>query len=148
MHVVLVHPDIPGNVGNIGRTCVAIGATLHLVKPMGFVLDDKKVKRAGLDYWQSLDLVIHKSRLSMERLLFKEQSPFLFSRFAEQNIWSAKFNKDSILVFGSETKGLPKAMIKKYQKQTYKIPMTGPVRSLNIASAAAVAIYEVLRQTM
>lgn len=146
MHVVLVHPDIAGNTGNVGRTCVATGSTLHLVKPMGFEISDKHLKRAGLDYWEHLDLKIHESVDELERLFFQGKDVFLFSRFGTKKHWDAPYSRDSVLVFGSETKGLPAELTKKYAQHVYAIPMTGPVRSLNLATAVGAVVFEAERQ--
>jgi len=147
MHVVLVHPDIAGNTGNVGRTCVATNSTLHLVKPMGFEISDKHLKRAGLDYWEHLDLRFVESMEQVEATLFVENNFFLFSRFATQSHWDANFTKDSVLVFGSETKGLPKELLEKYPDRVFGIPMTGPVRSLNLATAVGSVVFEAVRQS-
>lgn len=147
MQVILVSPDIPQNTGNIGRTCVANNIPLHLVKPMGFSLEDKYLKRSGLDYWQHLEVHVHPSVRALEKAPFWNiQSLFLFSQHGKKSFWEAEFTHESVLVFGSETKGLPGAFIKKYQDHVYSIPMGGPIRSLNVSSSVAVVIYEALRQ--
>lgn len=147
MHVVLVHPDIPWNAGNVGRTCVATNTPLHLVGPMGFSIDDKWVKRAGLDYWEHLDLTLHESLRKFERSALSRKPMLLFSRFAKKSFWEAPFSTESVLVFGSETAGLPKSFLKKNSSRTYRIPISGPVRSLNLSTAVAVALFEALRRT-
>jgi tRNA (cytidine/uridine-2'-O-)-methyltransferase len=145
MHVVLVHPDIPWNTGNIGRTCVATKTSLHLVKPLGFSLDDSFLKRAGLDYWKKLDLCIHESFGRFRHSELTQKPMFLFSRFAKKSFWEAPFTSEAVLIFGSETKGLPKSFLKKYQNISYRIPTPGPVRSLNLSTAVGVVLFEAIR---
>lgn len=148
MRVVLVHPEIPGNTGNVGRTCVATNTPLHLIKPLGFSLEDKFLKRSGLDYWPHLELYVHDSLATFkETMLREEEDVFLFSRFGTQTLWEASFTPRSILIFGCETQGLPKPLMKQYPKNVYAIPMSGPVRSLNLSTAVGVVLYEALRQT-
>jgi tRNA (cytidine/uridine-2'-O-)-methyltransferase len=146
MDIVLVHPEIPGNTGNVGRTCVATGTPLHLVKPLGFQIDDKNIRRSGLDYWKDLNLTVHESLKDFLRSGLTERPVFLFSRFAKQSFWCAEFPEDSVLIFGCETRGLPAPLKRKFKSHLFKIPMSGPVRSLNLSSSVAVALYEALRQ--
>ena len=146
MNIVLVEPDIPGNTGNVGRSCVGTESTLHLVGKLGFSLGDKYLKRSGLDYWKRLDLRRHKDWDAFMKSE-KPGSLFFFEKDAGRSIWDARFQTDSYLVFGSETRGFPENLAEKYRSSFYRIPMTGPVRSLNLASAAAVALYEAVRQT-
>ncbi|MBN1647130.1 MAG: tRNA (cytidine(34)-2'-O)-methyltransferase [Spirochaetales bacterium] len=144
LHIVLVEPEIPQNTGNIARTCVAVGATLHLVKPLGFSIEEKEVRRAGLDYWQDLDLRVHKN---LEAFFKSEPGPFFLSTTkAEQDISRMQFQKCSYLLFGRESAGLPEELLVRYRKNCFRIPMQAGVRSLNLSNAAAVAAYEVLRQ--
>ena len=146
MNIVLVEPEIPGNTGNVGRSCVGTESTLHLVGRLGFSLDDKYLKRSGLDYWKLIKLKLHKDwNAFMESE--KPDSLFFFEKDARRSIWDARFQPDSYLVFGSETRGFPEKLSEEYRSSFYRIPMTGPVRSLNLASAAAVALYEAVRQT-
>ncbi|MCC7460756.1 MAG: tRNA (cytidine(34)-2'-O)-methyltransferase [Proteobacteria bacterium] len=147
MDIVLVHPDIPFNTGNVARTCISTDITLHLIKPLGFSIEDKDVKRAGLDYWKDVKLQVHES---WEEFLASEtgQKPlFLFSRFAQNLYWDAKFPKDAVLVFGSETNGLPQAIKDQFPNQQYRIPTPGPVRSLNLSTSVGIVLFEALRQT-
>ena len=146
MNVVLIHPEIPWNTGNIGRTCVAAKCSLHLVKPLGFSIDHKWVKRAGLDYWKSLDVTVHDSLRSFLETELASQPIFLFSRFAKKSFWKAKIPKNAVLIFGSETSGLPANIKTKYRKALYRIPTKGPVRSLNLSTAVGIVLFEALRQ--
>lgn len=145
-HVVLVHPDIPQNTGNISRLCVGANAVLHLVKPMSFVIDDRKVRRAGLDYWPHLQLIEHDS---LDDFLSKypNHRMHFFTTKTEQVYTKAEFHDGDFLVFGSESRGLPEALLNRFASQTLTIPMPGEVRSMNLSNAAAVALYEAMRQT-
>ena len=147
-NIVLVAPDIPGNTGSIGRTCVGLNLHLHLIKPFGFDLSEKAVRRAGLDYWQyvkvteydSWDEFIQKNSPSPTQLFF-------FSKFGEKNYFSASYGQNCYLIFGSETMGLPTALTEKYETRLFHLPMfTDKIRSLNLANAATAAAYEALRQ--
>ena len=145
-NIVLVHPDIPGNTGSIGRTCVALNLRLILIKPLGFDLDEKSVRRAGLDYWKHVDLKIYDN---FDEYLQVEnpQQLFFFSKTVKQNYYQAKYTKDCHLIFGSETKGLPKPIMEKYQSHIYSLPMFSEhIRSLNLSNAATAVAYEALRQ--
>jgi tRNA (cytidine/uridine-2'-O-)-methyltransferase len=145
-HVVLVSPDIHWNTGNIGRTCLGTGTTLHLIKPLGFSLDSRWVKRAGLDYWQHVDLKIWDTFQAFLRTLAPESNEiFLFSKNGTQPFWSLPVMKRMFLVFGSETKGLPPSILDTYSSAVYYIPMTHHIRSLNLSSAVGIALYETLR---
>ncbi|MEZ4704568.1 MAG: tRNA (cytidine(34)-2'-O)-methyltransferase [Bdellovibrionota bacterium] len=145
MEIALIHPEIPGNTGNIGRSCVATNTRLHLVRPLGFSIEDRWLKRAGLDYWQHIDLQVHEK---LEDFLdaIDPSKMILFSRFATKNFWEAPYDASSILVFGSETQGLPHLMHQNYQEQLYVVPVPGKVRSLNLATCAGIALYEGIRQ--
>jgi len=146
MHLVLVHPEIPHNTGAIGRLCVGLGARLHLVRPLGFQLTDRFVKRAGLDYWEHLDLRIHDSWPDF--LAGVEAGRiWLATTKAGRSLYECRFSRDDILVFGSESAGLPDAIHDAFPERRFAIPMPGPhARSLNLAQAAAVAAYEAFRQ--
>jgi len=146
MDVVLIYPDIPWNAGNIGRTCVATNTTLHLVEPLGFSLNDKFVQRSGLDYWQHLDLKVHGSVRKCLGSDLKNLPFFFFSRFGKLSFWKISFPRECALIFGSETKGLPKNLLKKYSDRVYRIPVSSPVRSLNLSSAVGIVLFEALRQ--
>jgi tRNA (cytidine/uridine-2'-O-)-methyltransferase len=148
-NVVLLNPEIPGNTGSIGRTCVALNIRLHLIHPLGFDLDEKAVRRAGLDYWKHVDLVEHKSWdnfLNQENIDDLKKLIF-YSRFNQDNVYyKAPYQKDCYLIFGSETKGLPADILEQYQEQTYALPMFSEhIRSLNLANTVTTAAYEALR---
>jgi tRNA (cytidine/uridine-2'-O-)-methyltransferase len=146
VHVVLVEPEIPQNTGSIGRLCVATDSPLHLIEPLGFVIDDRHVRRAGLDYWPHVALHRHASWESFRdarppgRLLF-------FSSHADRHYTDICFRPSDLLVFGGESRGLPAALRAAHADAMYTIPITSPhVRSLNLATAAAVVLYEARRQ--
>jgi len=148
-HVVLVHPEIHWNTGNAGRTCLATGATLHLIEPLGFSLDERQVKRAGLDYWVHLDLRVWSSWDAFERELPTLGEPYFFSTQATRLVWDAPLGASNgvVLVFGCETGGLPAALHERYRDRFVAMPILSPrVRSLNLSTSVAVAVYEVLRQ--
>ena len=146
MHIVLYEPEIPQNTGNIARTCAATGASLHLIRPLGFNIDDKYVKRAGLDYWHLLDLHIYNNWESF--IVQKGHFPLYFVETkGERYYHDFEYPADSYIVFGSETKGIPENILKQYWDRVIKIPMrSDTTRSLNVSNAAAIVIYEVLRQ--
>ncbi len=141
-NMVLLRPEIPPNTGNIGRLCVNTNTALHLVKPLGFSLDDKYIRRAGMDYWQYLDLTIHES--VEDFLKFSEGRPrYFFSTKVEQTIYQCPFENGSFLIFGNEGSGLPPDLYEKFKKETYTIPMAGSrARSLNLANSAAIVLFE------
>jgi tRNA (cytidine/uridine-2'-O-)-methyltransferase len=144
-HVVLHQPEIPDNAGNIGRTCVALGAKLWLVRPLGFRLDDRHLRRAGLDYWQHLDWeALDDWPALMARL--PGVRPWCFSKTAAKPYTQAVFSPGDILVFGSESQGLPRSLLDEYPDRTLRIPMNPNARSLNLAVSVAVAAYEAQRQ--
>lgn len=146
LDVVLVEPRIPPNTGNIARLCAAVGAPLHLVEPLGFQIDDKHLRRAGLDYWPWVEWHRHRS---LEALLEgKEESRLcFFSTRASTSYLEARFEPGQYLVFGSETEGLPAELLKRYAARSFRIPILRKrVRSLNLSSAVAVVVYEALRQ--
>ena len=148
LHVVLVHPEIHWNTGNAGRTCLAAGATLHLIEPLGFSLDDARVKRAGLDYWPNVDLRVWPGWNAFEKELPSLGEPYLFSTKAERVFWDAPLgSSDVVLIFGRETGGLPDDVRERYNERLVKIPVVSEhVRSLNLSTAVALAAYEVMRQ--
>jgi tRNA (cytidine/uridine-2'-O-)-methyltransferase len=148
-HVVLVHPEIHWNTGNAGRTCLAVGATLHLVRPLGFSLDEREVKRAGLDYWEHVDLRVWPNWEAFERELPALGEAYFFSTKATRLFWDAPLGSpnDVVLVFGRETGGLPPELHERYRDRVVGMPMVSPrVRSLNLSTSVAVALYEVMRQ--
>jgi tRNA (cytidine/uridine-2'-O-)-methyltransferase len=144
-HVVLYQPDIPQNTGNIGRSCVAVGAKLWLVRPLGFRLDSRYLKRAGMDYWQHLDWQAVESWAELMSGL-GDRPRWLFSRFAERPVWDANFQAGDVLVFGSETRGLPESLRSAHAHRCLKLPMREEVRSLNLASTVNTVLYEGVRQ--
>ena len=147
MNVVLYEPEIHWNTGNIGRSCVATGTTLHLVGKLGFSLDAKEIRRSGLDYWAKLDLRVHSDFEAFLAAIPPEPSLFFFSTKAKRSFWDAKFRPDSYLVLGCETAGLPPWVHERYADRMVKIPIGLNVRSLNLSTSAGVALYEALRQT-
>ena len=141
----LFEPEIPQNAGNIGRTCVAIGAKLWLVRPLGFRMDEKNLRRAGLDYWQHLQYEVVDDWQSLRNRL-PAPEPWYFSKTATTNYTDASYSPGDVLVFGSETQGLPKSMRDANPERSLRIPIRPQVRSLNVAASVAVAAYEALRQ--
>ncbi len=145
LNIVLVEPEIPQNTGNIARTCAATNARLHLVGPMGFKIDDSKLKRAGLDYWHMLDITQYSS---IEEFFEKNRSGrfFYFTTKAEKTYSDIIYPNQVYLIFGKETKGLPESLLVENGENCVRIPIKDDARSLNLSNAAAVAVYEVLRQ--
>lgn len=149
INIVLVEPEIPQNTGNIARTCAATGAKLHLVKPLGFEISDKYLKRAGLDYWDKLEIEEHESLTEfLEKYNPKENNMFFVSTKATHCYSDIDYSdlEDVFLLFGKETKGLPEELLQKYINKTIRIPMKQEIRSLNLSNSVAIVIYEVLRQ--
>lgn len=145
MHIVLYEPEIPQNTGNIARTCAATGVSLHLIKPLGFSIDDKHVKRAGLDYWHLLDLYVYDNWESF--IAQKGHLDLYFtSTRGEQYYHNLQYPEDSYFVFGPETRGIPESILRQYWDRVIRIPMRPNSRSLNLSNAAAIVIYEALRQ--
>jgi tRNA (cytidine/uridine-2'-O-)-methyltransferase len=145
--VVLVHPEIHWNTGNAGRSCLAAGATLHLIEPLGFSLDEREVRRAGLDYWEYVDLRLWRDWRTFEEQLPELGEPFFFSTKAPRLYWEADFGERTVLVFGRETGGLPDELLESNAGRTLRIPIDSPhVRSLNLSTTVGIALYEVLRQ--
>ena len=145
-HVVLVSPDIHWNTGNIGRTCLGTETTLHLIKPLGFSLDDRWVKRAGLDYWPEVDLkVLDDFQGFLNGMTPKNNEILLFSKKGAKPFWSMPVLKRMFLIFGSETKGLPSSILDSYPSAVYFIPITHRIRSLNLSSAVGIVLFETLR---
>ena len=148
LHVVLVHPEIHWNTGNAGRTCLAVGATLHLIEPLGFSLDEREVKRAGLDYWEHVAPRIWDDWGTLEAELPTMGPAFFFSTKATLNLWDAPLGgNDVVLIFGRETGGLPQELHEKYRERFLTMPIhSAKVRSLNLSTSVGIAVYEVLRQ--
>jgi len=148
-HVVLVHPEIHWNTGNAGRTCLAAGAILHLIEPLGFSLDERQVKRAGLDYWEHVDPRMWPSWDAFENELPTLGNPYFFSARAKRVLWDVPLGgpPDVVLIFGGETAGLPPELHERYGDRFVGMPILSPhVRSLNLSTAVAIALYEVIRQ--
>ncbi|MGG3955683.1 tRNA (uridine(34)/cytosine(34)/5-carboxymethylaminomethyluridine(34)-2'-O)-methyltransferase TrmL [Bhargavaea massiliensis] len=148
LHVVLYQPEIPANTGNIARTCAATGTSLHLIRPLGFSTDDKMLKRAGLDYWEYVDIHYYDS---LQELFdqYKEGEFFFITKFGQTYYTSFDYSdptKDYFFVFGRETSGLPKDLIENNMERCLRIPMNEYVRSLNLSNTAAILVYEALRQ--
>lgn len=148
IHVVLVHPEIHWNTGNIGRTCLATGAVLHLIEPLGFSLDEKQVKRAGLDYWPHVDLRVWPDWPAFEQALPGLGVPYFFTTKSPTPLWDAALGGDDVvLVFGRETAGLPADLLARYHDRLVTMPMVSSrVRSLNLSTSVGIAVYEALRQ--
>ena len=147
LSIVLVTPEIPTNTGSIGRLCLATNSILHLVDPLGFDISDSRVKRAGLDYWKHVKLIRHKSFELFLNSLPSEAPTVFFSTKAKTSLFEKKFKKESYLIFGSETKGLGAELIEKFSENTFHIPQYDDrVRSLNLANAASIVVYETIRQ--
>ena len=145
-HVVLVSPEIHWNTGNIGRTCLGTGTKLHLIKPLGFSLENRYVKRAGLDYWPNVDVSVWNDFSSFNKALAPQtQEIYLLTKNGSKPFWHAPILKRMFLVFGSETKGLPDSILSAYPDATYFIPMTSHIRSLNLSTAVGIVLYETFR---
>jgi tRNA (cytidine/uridine-2'-O-)-methyltransferase len=145
VHVVLVAPEIPPNTGNVARLCVSTGARLHLVRPLGFSLEDRYLKRAGLDYWPQLDLTVHDDVDAL--LAARGGAPMvLASTRATRPYTEVRYGEDAWLVFGAETDGLPGSLLDRFPEAGVRIPMWGPSRCLNLSNAVAVVLFEALRQ--
>ncbi len=144
-NVVLVEPEIPPNTGNVGRLCLATQSTLHLVKPFGFSLDDRQLKRAGLDYWEDVDLRTWDSFGQLQRAQSSNARYFLLTTKTQRAYSEVKFKREDFLVFGRETKGLPENLLAANIENCITIPMHG-TRSLNLATAVAIVLFEAVRQ--
>lgn len=145
MHIVLVEPEIPGNTGNIARLCAATHVELHLVKPLGFSVDDKSLKRAGLDYWHLLQVHYHDSFADVIEQ-YPGQTFYFNTTKAHKHYAQVRFGPDDFLVFGKETAGLPETLLAEHKDYCIRIPMIDDARSLNLSNAVAVVVYEALRQ--
>ena len=146
IQVALIQPQIPPNTGNIARLCAATDTPLHLIEPLGFSIDDARVRRAGLDYWDRVDLWVHPDWFAFRDAMNRSRCLY-FSAKARQSYLEAPYRANSCLVFGSETEGMPLRLLEKHPEQCFTIPMTGSVRSLNLANAVSIVLYEALRQT-
>lgn len=145
LNIVLHEPEMPANTGNIGRTCVAAGARLHLIEPMGFRINEKSVKRAGLDYWDKLDVTIYDDYND-----FREKNPnvkiYMATTKAHQTYTEVSYGDDCYIMFGKESAGIPEEILVEHEKDCIRIPMIGDIRSLNLSNSVAIVLYEALRQ--
>lgn len=145
LNIVLHEPEMPANTGNIGRTCVAAGARLHLIEPMGFRINEKSVKRAGLDYWDKLDVTIYDDYND-----FLEKNPnakiYMATTKAHQTYTEVSYEDDCYIMFGKESAGIPEEILVEHEKDCIRIPMIGDIRSLNLSNSVAIVLYEALRQ--
>lgn len=147
LHVVLVTPEIPHNTGAAGRLCLATGARLHLIKPLGFSLDDRQVKRVGLDYWKDVDLCVWENWQEFEESVADDAGVYLLTTKTDQAHWRMKFEDGDYLVFGCETKGLPESLLHRHPETCLTIPMKeGSTRSLNLSTSVGIVLYEAMRQ--
>jgi tRNA (cytidine/uridine-2'-O-)-methyltransferase len=147
LHIVLVEPEIHWNTGNAGRTCLAAGAALHLVEPLGFSLDEAQVRRAGLDYWPRVKPRVWPSWEAFEGALPELGAPFFFSSSGAHELHDTRFPRPAVLVFGRESVGLAPALLARHRERTVRVPMVDPeLRSLNLSTTVGIAAYEVLRQ--
>ncbi len=145
MNIVLLEPEIPANTGNIGRTCVATGTRLHLIKPLGFSLDEKQLKRAGMDYWHKLDVSVY---INFEDFLNKNIGAHIYMATTKSKklYTDVKFETDSYIMFGKESAGIPEEILIQHKEDCIRIPMLDEIRSLNLSNSAAIVLYEALRQ--
>lgn len=145
LNIVLLEPEIPANTGNIGRTCVAAGARLHLIEPMGFCITEKQVKRAGLDYWDKLEYIVYDSYID-----FLQKNPdakiYMATTKAKRIYSDQQFEDDCYIMFGKESAGIPEEILVENEENAIRIPMYGDIRSLNLSNSVAIVIYEALRQ--
>lgn len=145
MNIVLLEPEIPANTGNIGRTCVATGTKLHLIEPMGFRLNEKEIRRAGLDYWKDLDVTVYDNYQD-----FLEKNPnakiYMATTKAQHSYTHVEYEEDCFIMFGKESAGIPEELLLENKMNTIRIPMVGDIRSLNLGNSVAIILYEALRQ--
>lgn len=145
LNIVLHEPEIPANTGNIGRTCVATGTRLHLIEPLGFSLDEKKLKRAGMDYWKDLDV---RTYIDFEDFMEKNPGAKIYMATTKApNVYSdVKYEPDCYIMFGKESAGIPEEILVQHKENSVRIPMMGDIRSLNLSNSVAIMLYEALRQ--
>ena len=146
LNVVLVEPEIPQNAGNIARTCAVTGAKLHLVRPLGFEVSDKYLKRAGLDYWHLVEIYYYDSIEEVMDKFYNGKNFYFFSTKAKHVHSDVSYNDGDFLVFGKETKGLPESLLEKHYDECVRLPMMSDTRSLNLSNSVCVGVYEALRQ--
>jgi len=145
-NIVLVAPEIPANTGNIARSCLAANAHLHLIKPLGFSIDDRSLKRAGLDYWKDVQVSVWDSFEALQEAQPNEARFFFLTTKCERPYYQAKFQDGDFLVFGRETKGLPEGLLETHSEQLLTIPMSDGTRSLNLATSVGIVLFDALRQ--
>ena len=145
LHIALIEPRIPPNTGNIARLCAATDTSLHLIEPLGFSIEDRELRRAGLDYWDAVDVWVHPGWRYFRAAVARERCLY-FSAKATTPFWEASFPPNACMVFGNEDDGMPDRILEKHPEQCYRIPMQGPVRSLNLATAVGIVLFEALRQ--
>ena len=145
MNIVLHEPEIPANTGNIGRTCVATGTALHLIKPLGFDISDKAVRRAGMDYWKDLELYVYEN---FDDFVSKNPGAriYMATTKAKKAYTQVEYSENDFIMFGKESAGIPEEILVKYEETAVRIPMIGAIRSLNLSNSAAIVLYEALRQ--
>ena len=145
MNIILHQPEIPGNTGNIGRTCVATGTPLHLIEPLGFHLDEKSIKRAGMDYWQYLD--VHRY-MNFEQFLIEHPGVkiWMATTKARRSYTEVSYGPDDFIMFGKESAGIPEEILVDYEETCIRIPMVNDIRSLNLSNSVSIVLYEALRQ--
>lgn len=145
MHIILYQPEIPANTGNIGRTCVATGTALHLIEPLGFRLDEKSIKRAGMDYWEHLDVARY---MNLKEFLEKNPGAKIWyaTTKARRVYTEVSFGQDDYIMFGRESAGIPEEILVEHEKNCIRIPMLDEIRSLNLSNSVAIVLYEALRQ--
>ena len=151
LQLALLQPQIAPNTGNIGRLCVATGTSLHLIRPLGFVLSEKNLRRSVMDYWPRLRLTLHDDTPAFFQSLTASAGPrpfWLFSTKAQRNFWDASFTAADTLIFGSETHGIPEEILHRYPERTLRIPQVAGERCLNLSTAAGIALFEALRQAL
>lgn len=145
MHIILHQPEIPANTGNIGRTCVATGTSLHLIEPLGFRLNEKEIKRAGMDYWEHLDVTRYMN-FEEFKALHPQAKIWMATTKAKQVYTDVTFGSEDFIMFGKESAGIPEEILVAYEESCIRIPMLSQIRSLNLSNSVAIVLYEALRQ--
>jgi tRNA (cytidine/uridine-2'-O-)-methyltransferase len=145
LHVALIEPEIPPNTGNIARLCAATETSLHLIEPLGFSLDDARLERASIHWWDEVDLWVHRGWRYFREAIDRDRC-YYFSAKATNTFWSAEIPDGSCLVFGNESVGMPDRILEKHPERCFRIPMSGPVHNLNLATAVGIVLYETLRK--